>query len=242
MEACAGVSETSATHDGLWPDGKRPCSSRLLQRTPEPSPSPPEHFDQAAASPRNTNTCPEKGILPRAPFAPYPLSPVNPRRMSVPPATILILVPAARPIMPATLSAPPAALRYPPRPVESHHHAFRQLDHRSCQSGFGRRARCWHASPPRPRRTASNPGTSFSQSPRALGDAVARRTPGWRLPRAPAPRGTADAPGARVSSTIWRFNSRLRCRLFASVGALREDTLSINAGLEVSIYSPSGHP
>ena len=34
-----------------------------------------------------------------------------------------------------------------------------------------------------------------------------------------------DAPGARVSCTIWRFSSGPRCCLCASVGALREETV-----------------
>ena len=44
-----------------------------------------------------------------------------------------------------------------------------------------------------------------------------------------------EAPGARVSSTILRFSSVLRCCLFAAGGALRDVTASITAGLEVPI-------
>jgi len=63
----------------------------------------------------HSNTCPENGFSSRAVWI-IPLSPTNPRRMSVTPATIQILVPAGRPIMPATLSGPGAGLPYPPRP------------------------------------------------------------------------------------------------------------------------------
>src|SRR5580704_6464880 len=92
-------------------------------------------------------------------------------------------------------------------------------------------------------RTASNPGTLFFSEPRSAWRYCLRQANTWLAftPCARATRAT-DAPGARVSSTIWRFSSGLRCRLLAWVGDLREDTLSITAGLEVSIYSPSGHP
>src|SRR5580658_5481838 len=92
-------------------------------------------------------------------------------------------------------------------------------------------------------RTASNPGIPLFLDSRSPWRYCRRQPNNWLAftPCARATRAT-DALGARVSSTIWRFSSRLRYRLFASlVGALREDSLSITAGLEVSIYSPSGH-
>ena len=49
-----------------------------------------------------------------------------------------------------------------------------------------------------------------------------------------------DAPGAKVSSTIWSFSSGLRWCRFLSGSGLREETDSFVAGLEVSIYFSKG--
>ena len=169
-----------------------------------------------------------------------PLSPTNPRRMSVTPATIQILVPAASPIMPATLSAPTAALRHLPRrsgatvpwevPPESPRRGFVASPHRV------------GSAPASVKRTANKPAVArfrgFSR-PRWYW----RRQANTWLAFTPCARATraTEAPAAKVSSTIWHLSSRLRCCLLTVGSALREETASITAELQASICPPSGH-
>src|ERR1700740_384668 len=68
----------------------RPRSRRLANRH-KPSPSHQRSFTMSPLRPRNTNTCPENGCSCRT-FCTCALSPSNPRRKSVTPAAIQILV------------------------------------------------------------------------------------------------------------------------------------------------------
>src|SRR5207249_11911570 len=110
IESCAGVSETVPLVAGG--QMKRPRSSLLAKRH-SPSPSHQSTLIRSPRRPRNTNTCPENGFSASA-VCTMPLSPTNPRRRSVTPATIQILVPAGGPIIPPTPPAPRAAPPDPP--------------------------------------------------------------------------------------------------------------------------------
>jgi hypothetical protein len=111
IDDCAGVSEIVPS--ALCGRVNFPRSSRFANRH-SPSPSHPSSVIRSPRFPRNTNTCPENGFSASA-VRTIPLSPTNPRRMSVSvmPATIQIRVPAANPIIPATAPAPHAMLPHP---------------------------------------------------------------------------------------------------------------------------------
>jgi len=69
----------------------RPRSSRLANRH-RPSPSHHKSFTMSPLRPRNTKTCPENGCCSRT-VCTFALRPSKPRRISVTPAAIHILVP-----------------------------------------------------------------------------------------------------------------------------------------------------
>src|SRR5947207_457738 len=107
IDNCARVSETVPLV--ACGQTKRPRSSRLANRH-NPSPSYQRTLIRSPRRPRNTNTCPENGFCSSL-VSTSALSPVKPRRKSVPPAAIQIRVLAGSAIIAADTPTARAAKR-----------------------------------------------------------------------------------------------------------------------------------
>jgi len=109
IDSCAGVKDTVP----LVACGQMnlPLSSLFAKRH-DPSPSNHRTLIKSPRLPRKIYTWPENGLSWSA-LCTIPLNPVNPRRRSVTPATIQIRVPAASPIIAASVPAPRAVLLHP---------------------------------------------------------------------------------------------------------------------------------
>src|SRR5579871_2648684 len=88
IESCARLNETTPL--SACGQTKRPRSRRLANRH-SPSPSHHSTFTRSPRLPRKTNTCPEYGFC-SSTVCTAALKPVKPRRMSVMPAEIQMLV------------------------------------------------------------------------------------------------------------------------------------------------------
>src|SRR6266446_3318961 len=209
MDNCAGV---RATVPLLACGQMNLPRSSLFEKRQRPSPDHHKSLIRSPRRPRNTNTCPENGFSSSA-VCTMPLSPTKPRRRSVTPATIQILVPAGSPIIPATPPTPPAGPPDPPSPSVAA--VLSEARPESCWKGYGVPRRHWDALPPRPpfggvypepseraqgqrREPPATRPLRDGQLPTTLVDiAAARRTPGWRSHRAPAPRAPPKRPAPR---------------------------------------------
>ena len=89
IESCARVRQTVPSV--ACGQMNRPRSRRLANRH-RPSPSHHKSFTMSPLRPRKTKTCPENGCCSRT-VCTFALRPSKPRRMSVTPAAIHILVP-----------------------------------------------------------------------------------------------------------------------------------------------------
>jgi hypothetical protein len=103
--------------------------SSLFAKRHNPSPSNHRTLIKSPRLPRKIYTWPENGLSWSA-VCTIPLSPVNPRRRSVTPATIQIRVPTASPIIAASVPAPGAVLLHPH--CRRRKYVLWEIPHRSC--------------------------------------------------------------------------------------------------------------